>query len=143
MAPEDGARLHDLKPFVRDLMGTMEFDLHTKLDWVAVDHFNTGHPHTHIVIAGDDDRGKDLVMARHYISQGIRTRARDLMTRELGPELVFERAIKLANEVRAERFTSIDVGIVKEAQNNVLVVRAQSNADPPAPGPAHRAAASA
>ncbi len=38
----------DLKPFVRDLMARMEADLHTKLDWVAADHFNTGHPHTHI-----------------------------------------------------------------------------------------------
>jgi len=51
-APEDGARVHDLMPFVRDLMETMERDQHTKLDWVAVDHFNTGRPHSHIVIAG-------------------------------------------------------------------------------------------
>ncbi len=57
---------------------------HTKLDWVAVDHFNTGHPHTHVIIAGHDDRGQDLVMARHYISHGIRHRAQDLATRNSG-----------------------------------------------------------
>ena len=129
VAPEDGARMRDLKPFVRDLMVKMEHDLHTKLDWVAVDHFNTGHPHTHIVIAGHDDLGKDLVMARHYISHGIRHRARDLVTRELGPEQPFERAVKLANEIQAERFTSLDVGIVKDADNNVLVVSALPDAD--------------
>ncbi len=63
-------------------------------------------------------------MARHYISHGIRHRARDLVTRELGPEQPFERAVKLASEIQAERFTSLDVGIVKDANNNVLVVPA-------------------
>jgi len=124
VAPEDGGRMADLKPFVRDLMRDMEEDLRTKLDWVAVDHFNTGHPHTHIVIAGDDDRGQDLVMARHYISHGIRHRAQDLVTLELGPEQQFERLLKLANEMKAERFTSLDRGILRDAEANVLVVSA-------------------
>ena len=60
VSPEDGTELDDLKPFVRDLMQTMEDDLGTRLDWVAVDHFNTGHPHTHIVLRGRDDQDKDL-----------------------------------------------------------------------------------
>src|SRR6185295_16229362 len=46
VSPEDSSRLQDLKPFIRDLMQQMEQDLDTKLDWVAIDHFNTGHPHT-------------------------------------------------------------------------------------------------
>ena len=125
VAPEDGSRMADLKPFVRDLMRDLEKDLHTRLDWVAVDHFNTGHPHTHIVIAGHDDRGQDLVMARHYISHGIRHRAQDLVTLELGPEQEFERIIKLANEVKAERFTSLDRGILRDATENILVVSAR------------------
>ena len=51
------SRLHDadslegLKSFTRDLMTRMEQDLRTELDWVAVDHFDTLHPHTHIVLA--------------------------------------------------------------------------------------------
>ena len=73
LSPEDGDRLHDLKPLVRDLLGQMERDLGTRLDWVAVDHFNTGHPHSHIVIRGKDDQGRDLVMARDYIGHGIRS----------------------------------------------------------------------
>jgi hypothetical protein len=52
VSADEGARLADLKPFIRDLLAQMERDLDTKLDWVAVDHFNTGHPHTHIVIRG-------------------------------------------------------------------------------------------
>ena len=129
VAPEDSGRMQDLKPFVRDLMHQMEVDLGTKLDWVAADHFNTGHPHTHVIIAGHDDRGRDLVMARHYISHGIRTRARDLVTLELGPEQAFERAIKLANEVKAERFTSLDRGLLRDAKENVLAVSARDDHD--------------
>jgi type IV secretory pathway VirD2 relaxase len=125
VAPEDGGRMADLKPFVRDLIRNMEEDLATRLDWVAADHFNTGHPHTHIIIAGHDDRGQDLVMARHYISHGIRHRAQDLVTLELDPEQQFERMIKLTNEMKAERFTSLDRGILRDAKENVVVVSAR------------------
>jgi hypothetical protein len=41
VSPEDSARLADLKPFIRDLLSQMERDLETRLDWVAVDHFNS------------------------------------------------------------------------------------------------------
>jgi type IV secretory pathway VirD2 relaxase len=129
VAPEDGGRMADLKPFVRDLIRHMERDLGTTLEWVAADHFNTGHPHTHIIIAGHDDRGEDLVMARHYISHGIRHRAQDLVTLELGPEQQFERMIKLANEMKAERFTSLDRGILRGAKENVVVVSATLDAE--------------
>ncbi len=71
-------------------MRQMESDLGTKLDWVAADHFNTGHPHSHIVVRGKDDQGKDLVIARDYIAHGIRARASELITRELGPESELE-----------------------------------------------------
>jgi hypothetical protein len=67
VSAEDSDRLADLKPLIRDLMQQMERDLGTELDWIAVDHFNTGHPHTHIVIRGRDARGEELVMARDYI----------------------------------------------------------------------------
>ena len=79
VSAEDSARLADLKPFVRDLLSQMERDLDTKLDWVAVDHFNTGHPHTHIVIRGRDENSGDLVMARDYIAHGVRARAQALL----------------------------------------------------------------
>jgi type IV secretory pathway VirD2 relaxase len=44
VAPEDGDRIEDLRSFTRDVMQQMQEDLGTRLDWVAIDHFNTGHP---------------------------------------------------------------------------------------------------
>jgi type IV secretory pathway VirD2 relaxase len=50
-------------------------DLGTKLDWVAVDHYNTSHLHTHIVVRGKDETGRDLIIAREYLTHGLRERA--------------------------------------------------------------------
>ena len=97
-------------------MRQMEQDLDTKLDWVAIDHFNTGHPHTHVVIRGRDDQGRDLVIARDYIGHGVRARAQGLMTLELGPESEVERLQKLASEVEQERFTRLDRALLARAK---------------------------
>ena len=130
VSAEDSARLADLKPFVRALMRQMERDLDSRLDWVAVDHFNTGHPHTHIVIRGRDDQGNDLVMARDYIGHGIRARAQGLITLELGRETDLERLQKLHNEVDQERLTRLDRAILMRAKDGVLVVTTQVEHDP-------------
>jgi type IV secretory pathway VirD2 relaxase len=122
VSPDDGDQLSNLKPFVRDLMQQMERDLETKLDWVAVDQHNTGHPHAHVVIRGKDEQGHDLIMARDYVTHGIRQRASELLTLELGPEDEFEQQIKLAREVEADRFTRMDRSILKHADQGYLTL---------------------
>lgn len=121
VAAEDGTKIADLKSFIRDLMGKMENDLATKLDWVAVDHHNTGHPHTHVVIRGRDDRDRDLVIAKSYINHGIRAQAQRLVSLELGPETQIERLVKLKLETAAPRLTPIDRSIWREAKENIWV----------------------
>ena len=85
VSAEDAIEYSDLRPLTRRLLQQMEQDLGTKLDWIAVDHYNTGHPHTHIVLRGKDDLGKDLIVAREYLSRGMRERAAELVTLDLGP----------------------------------------------------------
>ncbi|WP_028349836.1 relaxase/mobilization nuclease RlxS [Bradyrhizobium murdochi] len=130
VAPEDSAELPDLEPFIRDLMRQMESDLGTRLDWVAADHFNTGHPHSHIVLRGKDDEGQDLVIARDYIAHGLRARAADLLTRELGPETEIEAVRKLQQEVTAERLTRLDQAILRDAPDGALELNAMPARDP-------------
>lgn len=130
VSPDDGEQLAELKPFVRDLMQQMERDLETKLNWVAVDHYNTGHPHTHIVIRGKADDGKDLIMARDYVTHGIRQRAGQLLTMELGPEIEFDKQMKLAREVSAGRFTNLDRSILKHVNQGILTVSAMPPVEP-------------
>jgi type IV secretory pathway VirD2 relaxase len=130
VSPDDGDKLADLKPFVRGLMQDMERDLETKLDWVAVDHYNTGHPHSHIVIRGKGEDGKDLIMAKDYITHGIRARAGEWLTLELGPEDEFEKCIKLAREVQTERFTRLDKSILRHVDQGILVISATPAVEP-------------
>lgn len=113
VSPEDGADYDDLKPLTRRLMARVEEDLGTKLDWVAVDHFNTGHPHTHIVVRGKDHLGADLVIARDYLTIGIRERAAELVDLDLGPRSIRDVERTLRAEVEQERLTSIDRSLLR------------------------------
>ena len=99
VSPEDGAELGDLKTFTRELMLDVERDLGTKLDWVAVDHWNTDNPHVHVLIRGRADDGQDLVISREYISRGFRDRAAERVTLELGPRSEQEIRTALEREV--------------------------------------------
>lgn len=128
VSPEDGAEYDDLKDLTRRLMARMEEDLGTKLDWVAVDHFNTGHPHTHIILRGRDDRGKDLIIAREYITQGMRERAAELVDLDLGPRTTDAIQDKLRGEVDQERLTSIDRNLLRDADAGRLVSSGASDA---------------
>lgn len=122
VSPEDGDKLSDLKAYTREFMSRVESDLGTRLDWVAVDHFNTGHPHTHIVIRGKDQRGKDLVIAPDYIKSGLRHRARELATERLGPRRDIEIARAKHSEINKDRFTGIDRAIQSDLEGNDLTL---------------------
>ena len=108
VSPEDAAEMADLRTFTRELMADAEKDMGTKLDWVAVDHWNTDNPHIHVLVRGRADDGRDLVISRDYISQGFRGRAAERVTLELGPRSEQEIRTALQKEVEAERWTSLD-----------------------------------
>ena len=108
VSPEDANEMADLRTFTRELMTDAERDLGTKLDWVAVDHWNTDNPHVHVLVRGRADDVQDLVISRDYISRGFRTRAEERVTLELGLRSEQEIRSALENEVEAERWTSLD-----------------------------------
>ena len=115
VAPQDAAELGDLKSFTRDLMSQAETDLGTRLDWVAVDHWNTAHPHVHILVRGVDQDGRDLVISRDYIGEGLRARASRLVTLELGLRTDREIRRDLHAEVDADRWTKLDRALARDA----------------------------
>ncbi|HEY5237993.1 MAG TPA: relaxase/mobilization nuclease RlxS [Rhizomicrobium sp.] len=129
VSPEDGEHYRDLKTVTRRFMAQMEEDLGTKLDWVAVDHFNTGHPHTHIVLRGADERGKDLIIAPEYLFHGMRERAAEILLRDLGPRTDQDIERSLRAEVEQERFTSLDRNLVAKADELGVVNTARIGTD--------------
>jgi len=122
VSPDDATELSDLKIFTRDLMAQAQRDLGTTLDWVAVDHWNTGHPHVHVIIRGRADDGGDLVISRDYIREGMRARAEGLVTRELGPRSEQEIRRSLEGEIEAERWTRLDQALARESGQNGAII---------------------
>src|SRR5882757_2192045 len=116
VSAENGTELSDLRTTTRDLMQQMETDLGTKLDWIAVDHHNTGHPHSHILMRGVTEDGKALNIAGDYIAYGIRERASEIVTRDLGRQTELEVTKQLEREVDADRFTGLDRMLIAEQQ---------------------------
>jgi type IV secretory pathway VirD2 relaxase len=108
VAPEDGAELGDLRAYTRELMRRMERDLETPLDWVAVDHWDTDNPHSHVVLRGKDNHGENLVIGREYISHGMRIRASEIANAWLGLRTELEIQASLRREVEQERWTGLD-----------------------------------
>lgn len=123
VSPEDGADLDDLRTYIRHLMTRVEADLGTRLDWVAVNHWNTDNPHTHIVLRGKDDTGKDLIIAGDYIARGFRKRAAELATEWLGPRTEREIQQTSQREVEQERWTGLDRTLQREAVDGLIPVQ--------------------
>ena len=132
VSPEDAGDMEDLRSFTRELMADAAKDLGTELDWVAVDHWNTDNPHIHVLVRGVASDGTDLVIDRGYISEGLRFRAEERVTLELGPRTELDIRTALEREVDAERWTSLDRQLERLGQDTAGLVdlRPGGDADP-------------
>lgn len=122
VSAEDSLELEDLKGFTRQLMRRMEIDLETQLDWVAVDHWDTDNPHTHIELnghtVGPTSTRENLVIAPDYMAHGMRLRASEIATEWLGPRTEAEIRRSLLREVDQQRLTGLDRVLIRQAGPN-------------------------
>jgi len=123
LAPENGEHL-DMKEFTRSFMHRIEDSRPDISDsgsakaaplvWSAAVHYNTDHPHAHIVIRGIDKSGAEVIFPRSFISHHMRETAIEIATRELGPRSREEIQNQRQAELTSDRFTSLDRRIGKE-----------------------------
>ena len=70
VSPEQGHDINNraggLTAYTRMVMQRVEKDLGTKLQWIAVDHYNTDDLHTHLLVRGGAGR-HDLRIDRDYL----------------------------------------------------------------------------
>ena len=126
ISPENASEIDDLDAYTRVVMARMEADLETRLEWFGVNHFDTGQPHSHVVIRGRDEAGSDLVINRDYIRSGLRNRAQEHATELLGERSVEQVREAIRQEVEAERVTSLDRSIEKRVlPDGILDLRAE------------------
>jgi type IV secretory pathway VirD2 relaxase len=120
VSPEDAGRLN-LRDHVRELVGRMEEDLGTKLEWVAIDHHNTDDAHVHLLVRGVRQDGRPLAIDRDYLREGMRTRSQEIATRELGPRLEPEMLQARERVIRREQWTEIDRALKRGADQSGIV----------------------
>jgi type IV secretory pathway VirD2 relaxase len=106
-------------------MARVEAALAAKLDWVAVDHWDTDNAHTHIILRGRGRGGGDLVIPREFVKHGFRAIACDVATERLGKRTPGDERAALRREAHAHRPTRLDRHIALQAQPNRHVRIAQ------------------
>lgn len=107
LSPERGDAL-DLVEHTRRVLDAMERDRGTRLEWVAVDHRNTAHPHVHVAIRGRDEAGRPLLLDREYVKHGLRARSRELATQALGYRTEADRFQAREQSLEVRRFSELD-----------------------------------
>jgi len=117
ISPEFGERI-DMVALVRSLMARMERDLETRLEWAAVIHRNTEHPHAHVALRGVRDDGQGLRLPRAYVKDQVRAHAEDLCTCQLGYRTALDAADALAREVTQYRYTSLDRMLTRASRDH-------------------------
>jgi hypothetical protein len=115
VSPEFGERV-DLKTHTRDLMTRVSKELNTELEWIAIVHFNTGHPHVHVALRGITQAG-NLRLPREVIKHSIRRHAEDLCTEQLGFRTINDAIESERREVKALHVTSLDRDIQRRLQS--------------------------
>ena len=131
VSPEFGDRT-DLPQLTRELMRRIAHDLNTDIEWVAVTHHNTEHPHVHIALRGIRADGQPLQLDRDYIKHGIRAVAEEFCTLQLGYRTEMDAEEAERREVLDVRFTSLDRRILQAStadhETGELQVRLESKA---------------
>jgi hypothetical protein len=109
-------------------MGRIEEDLGGPVEWVAVVHRNTEHPHAHVALRGVTADGTPLRLRREYVKRGVREIAEEFCTRQMGFRTSLDAAEAERREVGEARFTSLDRTILRnaEADGKRLVLPRQS-----------------
>lgn len=122
ISPEHGDCLADVPAYVREVMAKVGEDLcEPNLDWIAACHFNTDHPHAHVVVRGRRENGDALFISPKYLYHGIAARARKVATAQLGDFSRGDEERKIWRETKAERFTGLDRRLIQSATEDGLV----------------------
>ena len=120
ISPEKKTSPEVLKEMAKCFIARCEQHTGHKMDWQAVVHMNTAHPHVHILINGRDRNGKKFRFRPDLIrGQILRKCAMEIATQMLGERT--PREIAMANDqmLVADRYIPLDSDIEKFASQCV------------------------
>jgi hypothetical protein len=79
-----------------------------KLYWQGACHFNTAHPHAHLLINGVDKQGREVTIPRDIVKTFMRETARNLCTAQIGLRTQKDFDRDREQELGSPRFTKLD-----------------------------------
>jgi len=119
----------NLKDLAEKFIKKLEQQTGYTLYWQAANHYNTAHPHAHLLINGVDKNGKEVEIPRDVVKTFMREYARDICTSQIGHRTAAELAIEKEKELEAQRFTKLDQTIKELGGNNGKVYTSQIYSD--------------
>lgn len=78
------------------------------LYWLAAEHYNTAHPHVHLLINGKDKNGQDVYIAPDLVKTYMRDIARDICTSLVGSRTDEQIREEKRNQLKAARYIKLD-----------------------------------
>ncbi|MCZ8210278.1 MAG: hypothetical protein O9270_19040 [Aquidulcibacter sp.] len=119
ISAEHGDKIEDMDAYVKGVMERVSLDLkEPNLEWVAVNHYDTDQPHSHVMMRGRRANGKDLVLPRTYVSHGLRERAQEQAQAILGDSSRSDAERGLFTRSTANRWTDIDIRLSALAKSH-------------------------
>jgi len=119
----------NLKEMTEKFMKTLEQRTGYKFYWQAANHYNTAHPHAHILINGKDKYGREVEIPRDIVKTFMREYARDICTSQIGNRTAGEIALEKERELEAQRFTRLDENIKGSCGGNFQIYPNQIYSD--------------
>ncbi|GMO57904.1 MAG: hypothetical protein Ta2G_17860 [Termitinemataceae bacterium] len=101
----------DLKALAETFVKKLELQTGFKLYWEGACHYNTAHPHAHLLINGVDKNGREVIFPKDVVRTFMRESARDICTVQLGSRTRKEMEIEKEKELSSPRFTKLDLKI--------------------------------
>ncbi|MBR4598827.1 MAG: relaxase/mobilization nuclease domain-containing protein [Treponema sp.] len=117
ISPEKKTSPKVLKEMAKCFVARCEQHTGHKMDWQAVVHINTEHPHIHILINGRDQNGKRFRFRPDLIrGQVLRKAAMEIATHMLGERSDYEIALSRDKDLISDRYISLDRAIENYAE---------------------------
>ena len=98
----------DLRTLAETFIGKLQKQTGYRFYWQGACHYNTAHPHAHILINGVDRLGREIVFPKDVVRTFMRETARDICTAQLGRRGEAELTVERERELEAARFTRLD-----------------------------------
>lgn len=124
-----GTNKVNLEVFTKEFIKRLERFTNYKFEWLAANHYDTTHHHTHVIIQGKDMDGKDIKFAKGTVRKIMRETARDLCTSLVGYQTNDDIAERKREQIKSNRFTGLDITLEKYIKDGILTKDYMKNKD--------------